>query len=714
MSTGYPINKDNRIRTFTVSAGQTTFGPFTFKIWDVADVALQTRGSSYESWQYIIGGVTITLTGPAPAEFTLTKAGLTPGAQYRVIGLRIPDRITNVTKGGAISSSALERVLDILTTENQEIRRDAAEAFMMADQVRAQADSVFANVSPPVSITSAMLVAGVAQANLGFTPEDKAQKNQPTGYAGLDAAGKLDPAMVPDKPFGPAQIEVIQDTAAAMLQGVGGFGVTYNDDGALVTLTPPPITASLEAGIGVSIVPSASKHRLDIQDGRRASAIASYAGAWVAADCHYAWITADGLQIMAAGNLLGAGSPFSTGLVTFANPLAVAPGQVQPALPWVSVACGYQNTFAIDSLGAVYACGRNNAGQLGIGNLVDQGGLNKVAVGPCSTVVPAKTGFTSSETTFFLLQNGQAWAVGRNATGQLGDGTIIDKSTPVRCGALEGVTKLIACAASPTMTSVMALGANGQLWAWGYGVSSVLGNGSTSNVTVPFATLSGVVDFDLCALQSAGVPMASALAVLQSGAIRAIGVNAHGQLLDGTLVDKTAWVNTLVTSGAARVRTGALSTATSLVLMQDGTIRTGGFNGQGQCGGGDVITPKTALQTPSLNGVTGIFVGGFASKGRLYAITDAGANLRAWGYGTAGALGVGGVPAAQSTPAVVPLPGVASAGRIKDIQLTGSIDNGGVAILTASGEVFFTGTNESSFWGNGATTGIIAMRPVRG
>src|SRR5438105_3618488 len=68
------------------------------------------------------------------------------------------------------------------------------------------------------------------------------------------------------------------------------------------------------------------------------------------------------------------------------------------------------------------------------------------------------------------------WAWGSNNHGQLGDGTAIDRSTPVQVQNLSGVTAV--CAGS---THNLALKADGTVWAWGANSSGQLGDGTTIN-----------------------------------------------------------------------------------------------------------------------------------------------------------------------------------------------------------------------------------------
>jgi alpha-tubulin suppressor-like RCC1 family protein len=92
-----------------------------------------------------------------------------------------------------------------------------------------------------------------------------------------------------------------------------------------------------------------------------------------------------------------------------------------------AVAAGnYHSLFLLED-GSVKAVGSNAQGQLGDGtNTARITAVVVVGLGQRATAVAA-----GSCHSLFLLEDGSVNAVGRNANGQLGDGTIVDRCTPV-------------------------------------------------------------------------------------------------------------------------------------------------------------------------------------------------------------------------------------------------------------------------------------------
>jgi PKD repeat protein len=65
--------------------------------------------------------------------------------------------------------------------------------------------------------------------------------------------------------------------------------------------------------------------------------------------------------------------------------------------------------------------------------------------------------------TLALLDDGSVWAWGDNQYGQLGDGTLIDRTAPVQVMGLEGPVRLVAAGRNHSV----ALGENGRVYTWG-------------------------------------------------------------------------------------------------------------------------------------------------------------------------------------------------------------------------------------------------------
>ena len=83
------------------------------------------------------------------------------------------------------------------------------------------------------------------------------------------------------------------------------------------------------------------------------------------------------------------------------------------------------------------------------------------------------------EHTIQLRSDGTLWTTGANSSGQLGDGTTINRMAPVQVGLFSNATNWVAVAAGDDHT--LALKADGSLWAWGNNAKGQLGDGTSAN-----------------------------------------------------------------------------------------------------------------------------------------------------------------------------------------------------------------------------------------
>jgi hypothetical protein len=151
---------------------------------------------------------------------------------------------------------------------------------------------------------------------------------------------------------------------------------------------------------------------------------------------------------------------------------------------------GIDRIFAICTDGTIAGLGANTYGKLGNGNAIGQTTWAAVSMTGAlagKTITDVSVGM---EHTLFLCSDGTVAAVGRNANGQLGNGTTLNSTTAVKVfagGHLNGKTP-IAVEAGGYHSSVIT--SDGNLFTWGSDSFGQLGNGSPlANSTLPFPVL---------------------------------------------------------------------------------------------------------------------------------------------------------------------------------------------------------------------------------
>ena len=378
------------------------------------------------------------------------------------------------------------------------------------------------------------------------------------------------------------------------------------------------------------------------------------------------------------GSLQGARMPAVAALV--APPIAATP----------MVATGGAHTCAVDTTGGVRCWGANYAGQLGDGTTISSQRPALVASLDSGVVAVA----AGAAHTCALTVAGGVKCWGRNANGELGDFTQVDRTTPV--DVINLTTGVVAISAGDRHTC--ALLATGGMACWGYNVYGEVGNGTSGNLWL------GAVD--VCASGSGigcaggaaltGVAAISAggintCAVTTAGALKCWGGNYSGQLGLGILsdsplppggvcptsVDPNATCISLPTdvrslqSGIAAVNAGQ----TACALTTTGGVTCWGLNNVGETGSGtqSPCNPKVPPQPfqfcdrpqPDPAGVSGLSSGVAAISAGCALMATAG--VKCWGDNAFGQVGDGTVTVRTTPVDVAGLSsGVTSIGRGQD------------------------------------------------
>ena len=149
-------------------------------------------------------------------------------------------------------------------------------------------------------------------------------------------------------------------------------------------------------------------------------------------------------------------------------------------------------SLAVGSDGNAYAWGYNHFGQLGDGTKTDRTTPVMVRKPDRKTYPDLPADFTYVQVSagerhsLALGSDGNAYAWGYNHFGQLGDGTTASQTTPVK------VEKLADAPVDFTYVQVsaggdhsLALGSDGNAYAWGYNGNGQLGNNETTDSSVP-------------------------------------------------------------------------------------------------------------------------------------------------------------------------------------------------------------------------------------
>jgi alpha-tubulin suppressor-like RCC1 family protein len=273
------------------------------------------------------------------------------------------------------------------------------------------------------------------------------------------------------------------------------------------------------------------------------------------------------------GNAVTTGS-ISTPVTTFAG-----------GTNWKQVSGGTAHTVAIKTDGTLWNWGTGGTGVLGNASTTNvstpvttfAGGTNwkQVSAGEIHTAA--------------IKTDGTLWTWGSASSGRLGNAVTTGSiSTPVTTFA--GGTNWKQVSAGDIHTA--AIKTDGTLWTWGLGTSGQLGNASTTNVSTPVTTFAGGTNWKQVSAAAGSSHMA---AIKTDGTLWTWGLGTSGQLGNATIISTSTPVTTF--AGGTNWKQVSGGTAHTAAIKTDGTLWNWGLGGNGRLGNavttGNISTPVT-------------------------------------------------------------------------------------------------------------------------
>jgi hypothetical protein len=226
---------------------------------------------------------------------------------------------------------------------------------------------------------------------------------------------------------------------------------------------------------------------------------------------------------------------------------------------------------------------------------------------------------------------------GWNAEGQLGDGTTVDRNTPVAVSNASDIDQV-----STGYDHSCALLTTGDVECWGSNAQGQLGDGTNVDSTTP-VSVSGITTATKVAT---GYRFSCAL--LSAGDVECWGDNAYGQLGDGTNTDRSSPVAVSGLTDAVDLSVGEWHACS---VRRGGQVECWGYGASGELGNGQTRSRNSPGQVSNISTAVEVELGESVSCARL----SSGA-VRCWGAGSSGALGNGGT-ANSSTPVATSITG---------------------------------------------------------
>ncbi|HET9730281.1 MAG TPA: hypothetical protein VFR41_12700 [Acidimicrobiia bacterium] len=354
------------------------------------------------------------------------------------------------------------------------------------------------------------------------------------------------------------------------------------------------------------------------------------------------------LYLAAADRVLAWGDNVSGELGTASTMHSATPIAVR-GLPSdvVAIAAGSNHGLAVTARGTVFAWGHNKSGQLGDGSRTDRTTPAEIAGLQNVRAIAAGFGFSMA-----LEADGTVLAWGNNQSGQLGDGNAPeDHDRPAPVHGLRAGSGVVEIAAGSSFALVRK--ADGSVWAWGNGTSGQVGDGTKGKQSAPTQVRGLGPGSQVVGISAGG---AHALAVKADGSVVAWGHNASGQLGDGTIADRATPV---VVRGLDAIVAVSAGFSFSVAVDKNGAVFAWGNNKSGEAGDG--TAPKdhhVPVHIATFGGA--VRIDAVAAGGSHVVAVAHDGTLWAWGNNSSGQVGNGQAPADAHLPVRVAINGASA------------------------------------------------------
>ncbi|MFH9613644.1 RCC1 domain-containing protein [Streptomyces pratensis] len=267
-----------------------------------------------------------------------------------------------------------------------------------------------------------------------------------------------------------------------------------------------------------------------------------------------------------------------------------------------------------ESAPAVSSWGAGRAGQLGNGTMTDSLSPTSVTGLLRGGVDQISAGGTSSADSFALARTDRtvkSW--GDNSSGQLGNGGSTDQSVPSTVPRLAHIKDVAAGGRHG-----LALDTSGQVYSWGDNAYGQLGNNRTGDSrSVPDRVLG------MAKVKQVSAGCDFSLALLENGKVYAWGRGIHGQLGNGSRAVSSVPRQVAGLENITEIDAGCHH---ALALTADSTVKSWGYNLYGQLGDSSTRSATVPVDVDWLENVSDIEAGAFHN----YALTG---DSHVWGWG---------------------------------------------------------------------------------
>ena len=364
----------------------------------------------------------------------------------------------------------------------------------------------------------------------------------------------------------------------------------------------------------------------------------------------------------------------------------------------------------IDKKGKVYTWGSNGSGQLGDGTTNDSNTpicISDIKGSPLSgkNIVDIYGGSTM----IARDSDGKLYSWGYNSDGQLGNGTTVNSSMPICISDIENspLSGKDIVDVYKISEVVIAKDSSGKLYSWGENYSGQLGNGRTENSSMPVC-ISDIKESPLKGknIVNIYVDFSTMIAKDSDGKLYSWGYNGYGQLGDGTTTNSSMpiCISDIESNPLKGKKIVDVHNYGSTIIAKDsnGKLYTWGENDYGQLGDETTTDSSMPICISDIENspLKGKNIVNIYWNDRTIIAKDSSGKLYSWGRNKFGQLGNGttensSMPICISDMENSPLNGKDIVDVYADYTIIAKDSNG---------KLYSWGDNDSGKLGNGTTT----------
>lgn len=381
------------------------------------------------------------------------------------------------------------------------------------------------------------------------------------------------------------------------------------------------------------------------------------------------------------------------------------PGSLKAQSVATNSLAGGISALVVTTDGQVYGAGNNSWGQLGNGATA----LRQST--PVRFNLPfgekAAKIFVHGESTFVITQTGSVYAAGAGTNGQLGNGSAVNSSSPVKMTLPVG-EKIVSIEAD--WHSVYLVSESGKAYMTGINEWRQSGNGTNVQVTTPIRFYTNAGDSGEPAVRQVATDGNTGWVLLSDGSVWGVGRSSDGQLGNSAATIGTgSWSASYLqfSIGTERATQMATDYAELVVVTDTGKVFGAGRNDSGDlgCGNSTQQTLPCQMILPSGKKAKAVVNTGYGGTGssdlygdNTFVLTTDGQVYGA-GDNYYGQLGIGTSGGTYSTPQRMQLPSGIEAKSVR-------AGAGTAVVLGSDGRVYAVGNNNYGQLGTGNTTNL--------